>query len=459
MINKSTAPSSKISPTLSAKALRLLNIDAPRLRRLWGYYRNPIRNDELISDSINDRPYRQAQEWGMPARITGSVSGIELFDSSSAGEVKRKEVVIENDIGWRVDAMVDFLFGKPVVINTEAPDPTRQTIIEQLLREIFTQNGGVVFSAASCANLVRFMDQWMCWSNYCLRMIATVLPILYHKIVRQVQINRLPLRRTIPPPAAPLPSDDNIADVSVTPKTTETLQSDLTNTGPSHPSPGDIVRLARLVRLEIVEPARSQPLLDPMDCTSATSFATVYQIDRDESTKISKQRWMAHLLGREVIQNPNYRTIVEHITPDGWQKYDDEQLVASGTNALGRLPLVHIQNLPNPLHFNGQGDVEPLMPVQDELNTRLSDRAHRITLTSLKMYLGKGIDNFTTLPIAPGQMWSTDNPDANVIEFGGDTNNPGEDTHIAEVREAMDKISGVSTCGSGCGARTYRASD
>ena len=37
-----------------------------------------------------------------------------------------------------------------------------------------------------------------------------------------------------------------------------------------------------------------------------------------------------------------------------------------------------------------------------------------------------------------------DNPEAAIEEFGGDTATPSEGMHIAEVREAMDKVSGVT---------------
>jgi hypothetical protein len=60
------------------------------------------------------------------------------------------------------------------------------------------------------------------------------------------------------------------------------------------------------------------------------------------------------------------------------------------------------------------------------------------------MYLGKGIEGFSERPVSPGVMWCTDNPDAAIEEFGGDQDNPSEGAHIAEMREAMDKISGVT---------------
>jgi hypothetical protein len=97
----------------------------------------------------------------------------------------------------------------------------------------------------------------------------------------------------------------------------------------------------------------------------------------------------------------------------------------------------------------GFSDIEPLIALQDELNTRLSDRANRVTMSSFRMYLGKGIEDFTKRPVGPGQMWATDNVQASVDAFGGDATTPSEDSHISEVRQALDKISGVSPIAAG----------
>jgi hypothetical protein len=60
------------------------------------------------------------------------------------------------------------------------------------------------------------------------------------------------------------------------------------------------------------------------------------------------------------------------------------------------------------------------------------------------MYLGKGIEGFENRPVSPGRMWYTDNTEATIEEFGGDESSPSEDLHIAEIREALDKTSGVT---------------
>jgi hypothetical protein len=116
---------------------------------------------------------------------------------------------------------------------------------------------------------------------------------------------------------------------------------------------------------------------------------------------------------------------------------------------LGRPAVVHIQNMPLPGSYEGLSDVECLIPLQDELNTRLSDRANRVTYQSFKMYLGKGIEDFLQRPVGPGQMWATGNMDASIEEFGSDSGSPSEDEHIKQVRQAMDKVSGVTPLAAG----------
>jgi hypothetical protein len=144
-----------------------------------------------------------------------------------------------------------------------------------------------------------------------------------------------------------------------------------------------------------------------------------------------------------------------------WQRYERGMLAGEGQNPLEFLPFVRYQNAGDPAAGTrvgpagsgwidaGTGDVEPLIGLQDELNTRLSDRAFRVTMSSFQMYLGKGIEDFVKRPVGPGQMWGTDNPEATIEAFGGDKATPSETAHIEEIREALDKVSGVSPVAAG----------
>ena len=113
------------------------------------------------------------------------------------------------------------------------------------------------------------------------------------------------------------------------------------------------------------------------------------------------------------------------------------------------IPFIHQPTPPAGSDYDwleGTSEIEALIPLQDELNTRLSDRANRVTMQSFRMYLARGVDNFTNRPVGPGQMWQTDNPNAAIDTFGGDAACPSEDNHIEQIREALDKNS-CAACG------------
>jgi hypothetical protein len=220
-----------------------------------------------------------------------------------------------------------------------------------------------------------------------------------------------------------------------------------------------VQRVARMIRLEIVEPARALPLLACEDYRVVEAYGQVWEKEGSgfRAQGSGDAGWWDRLrayLGapesRVLPRSSNPSTqVVELITPDAWARLEDGRPVAGGRNSLGEVPLVHIQNSAAAFEYAGGSDVEPLIPLQDELNTRLSDRAHRITLQSFKMYLGRGIEGFNEQPVAPGRMWTTDNEQAGVQEFGGDASCPSEDAHIADLREALDKASGVTPIAAG----------
>jgi len=452
---------------------RLLHTEGPRFRRLWAYYRNTFRArpaNLTRTDSGSDRPYRLAQEWGLPSRITGVRSGAEIFSCEPVGEVARKEVVIENDIGWRVDTMVDYLFGRPIVVNSAAPDPDRRALIERLLRLILAQSGGITFlqQLALLGSVYGFVDVLV---KFDAENVATDVTTPIETSCGVQELGAPPMYRTTEPtsdgagssagneraesnnadrPEHSLPSAAGSA--SGEPVSAETKSP----SGASRSSSLQALQsLARRIRLEIVEPARALPILAEDDYRCVRAYAQVYECARNVESRrqIIRRRLFDRLIprfsNRASADEREQVVAVEIITPDGWRKYENEQLVEEGGNSLGEIPLIHIQNTAVPFEYDGASDVEPLIPVQDELNCRLSDRAYRITMQSFKMYLGKGIENFTELPVAPGRMWMTDNEKADVVEFGGDGKTFSEDNHIIGLRDAMDKISGVTPIAAG----------
>lgn len=327
-----------------------------------------------------------ADPWARPASWyrQGQEVGLPARQRPRDGDDRggpRRETVIENDIAWRIHTMVDFLFGRPIAILSTAADARLRQRIDRTL------------DAA-----------WSAWGGVALLQDAALLGHVFGSVDFVLRLD-----------AAQLRSGDAEGAVR------------------------------RGTRLEVVDPTRGIPLLDPNDYRRVVGYLIHFrrQVNRVESDAPSfLRRRTARRATEEVTEV--FTPARRRLSIDG-RRADDEPLSLLG----GRLPVVHVQNLSQPFVYTGLSDVEPLIPLQDELNTRLSDRAARVTFQSFKMYLAKGLDGFEKSFVGPGQIWSTDNPDAQIQAFGGDAHSPSEDRHVDEIREALDKISAVPPIAAG----------
>ena len=283
----------------------------------------------------------------------------------------------------------DFLFGKPISFVSKSPDSQKRAEIESILKAVFEANGAIVF----------FQDMAVLGSVY------------------------------------------GFVDCLVRPGG-EILEQFLCS---SKTLPlNNVLQLAQTIGLELIEAPRALPILDENDYKKTKYYLQHFHQKKNSVGK--KNTFLARLLSQDK-RNSNRRqttAVTEISSATAWQRYENKELVGEGELPWGFLPVVHIQNIAVPYYYEGLSDVEPMIPLQDELNTRLSDRASRITFQSFKMYLGKGIEGFEDRPVSPGRMWHTDNPEATIEEFGGDAATPSEYTHIVEIREAMDKASGIT---------------
>lgn len=365
----------------------------PTLERLWAYFRNPLEPVGL-GDSPGRGWYRLAQEAGLPTRVTGRRDA--ALDDRAAG---RREVVIENDIAWRVQTMVDFLFGKPIrVLSTAADERTRRRV-EGALEAVWEASGGIAL----------------------LQDVAT-LGHVYGHVDLHVRV-------------------DEDALLSASSRDPEGAA-------------------ARAIRIEPIDATRGIGIVSKTDYRELDAFVVhVEAQDRSASGRRgpgATEGRRARLFGRGPRRERDRRGAgrvegVEIIGRGVRQVYEDEVMIEESRSVLlpDTLPVVHVQNMSQPLRYSGLGEVEALIPLQDELNTRLSDRASRVTMQSFRMFLAKGIDGFDRVPVGPGALWQTDNTEASIESFGADAASPSEEAHIREIREAMDKISGVPPLASG----------
>ena len=387
-----------------------------RYGRLWAYYSNPMRPATDITEA-SERPYRQAQEWGVPARITGYRAGSDPLIDGAWADQERKEVVIENDIAWRIDTNVDYLFGRMPVLQCRRAEGEQRGLIEQLVASIIQHNGGIrlLQQMALMGAVYGFVD------------IAVTLDTEAAAAMRTMDIKR----------ASGLAAAANTGN---TPPDAQAPAQDGEETAPDRQEL--ILKLARLVSLQVVEPARAIVFTHPEDSARVLAYAQVTDLKPAGRSGIASA-----IIGALTGTPKGASQLVEVWGAGGWWRWRDGALEAGGGNSLGQIPVVHIQNSAVPFAYSGMSDVETLIPLQDELNTRLSDRAHRIAMESFRMYLAKSLD-IKAEPPTPGRMWNG-TADSEIQEIGGDASSPTEQQHIAEVREAMDKTSGVPPVAAG----------
>jgi len=413
-----------------------------RLALLWSYYRNQMDAGPALTS--HGRHYRLAQEKGLPSRVVGAWDkrGLAARFAGDDRSWSRKEVVIENDIAWRIQTMVDFMFGRPITIASTAADPALRRTIERVLAQVWESSGGI--------GLLQDM---------------ALLGHVYGHIDLLVRSKSLSREREVSPADSTPTSPSGEGDL--TQETTPRGEGSLSATGDPAPI---LDRAAQLVRVELIEPPRGVALLSESDYRTIDAYIIrTRRESRDASAPPPIQsrfsntltRWWrstpddqpAGATSRQLITTTEvfaggFRQLYEQ-TADTPPRLIDESPALVTAHPDDPPPIVHIQNISQPFEYEGLGEVEPLIPLQDELNTRLSDRASRVTMQSFKMFLAKGLDGAAALPIAPGIIWATDNPDAQVTAFGGDAASPSEDRHIDEIREAMDKVSCVPPIASG----------
>lgn len=365
----------------------------PRLDRLWTYYRNALEPVARAGTTQSSpRWYTQPQEIGLPARLTrpGNAASDDRLRSP-------RELVIENDIAWRIHAMVDFLFAKPIRFISTARSPATRKAVESALDAIWESSGGIS--------------------------LFTDLSLLAHVFGHVDLLVRL---------------TENAADFR------RRLRR-------HNAQPLDLLRTSPPVRIETIDPRRGIPISDTSDFRRLSAYIIHFQ--REEHAP--EDSGVTGSFIRSLIGAPPSRrkrtTHTEFISADFHHTYENQTPASAEETPWtgGRLPIVHIQNVSQPFHYSGISEVEPLIPLQDELNTRLTDRAYRLAMQSFKMYLLKGVGSPDALSIGPGVMIATDDTQASIQTFGGDAEAPSEEAHFEAIRNALDKLSGVPPLATG----------
>lgn len=388
---------------------------SPIHKRLAIYYTDEEIDVVVVTrDTGTDGRVRvTGQESGLPARIVGRSFGLLLNErnenvtNSNNLERLRKEPVTENQIGWRVDILGDFMYGEDddesrTFIKSDLPEenPLKQEIEDLLAAVVDGQDDPTWFHSFYSVGAIHG------YTDVVLRMDEAV------TIEKNKETDEI-VRWLI---------DDEAF------------------------RPKDYEQFGRALQWHIASPLEVVPLVDPRIRNKLWGWVLHYRTEIMPGAEVSdnvkiedKQKidWI-ELYVRGLIQ-------VYKLDPRRGKNY---VLVDEFPVPENLLPVTHMQHLKRRDKYRGVGEVEPLIPMQDELNTRLSDRGRGITFGANPPWLGKGISNFETLPFGPDVKYSG-SEDASMERLAGDTKDDGQDNHIEEARNAIDRISSIPPLASG----------
>lgn len=96
---------------------------------------------------------------------------------------------------------------------------------------------------------------------------------------------------------------------------------------------------------------------------------------------------------------------LEEWTDTTFRVLTDGQVVVDIPNPYGAIPYVIIANDPAPNQFWGQSDLEDLIPVCTELNTRMSVLSQILELSGSPITVLEGVDGTEGIRIGPGAKW------------------------------------------------------
>jgi hypothetical protein len=388
---------------------------APLHRRYGVYYTDEeIETITFTRDNGTDGRLRATgQESGLPIRITGKAFGF-LFDAdnervnNSNLDIQRKEPVTENQIGWRVDILGDFIYGEVedesrMVLESDLPEsnPLKERIDELLLTVAKMQHE----------------------------------PNWYHEFYNVGAVHGFV--------DVALRMDERVK-VEVDSTTREQVRW-LFNGEPFRA--GDFVQFGKALQWHIASPLEIVPLVIPRMPNQLWGWVLHYKTQLMPGASSSDN---VHIENKQKVDWIELYTDgqIQTYKLDPKSKDRGYQLVQTVTVPEDLLPVVHMQHLVRRNEYRGKGEVEPLIPMQDELNTRLSDRGRGITFGANPPWLGKGIEGFESLPFGPDVKYSGSD-EASMERLTGDTKDAGQDGHIDQARDAMDRISSIPPLAAG----------
>ncbi|HZS00771.1 MAG TPA: phage portal protein [Chloroflexota bacterium] len=128
--------------------------------------------------------------------------------------------------------------------------------------------------------------------------------------------------------------------------------------------------------------------------------------------------------------------VVETWTDAAFRLEVDGRVVREGPNPYGVIPFVHVPNLPGPNEFWGRSDLADVIPLNRELNERLSDQADVIRYHADPPVVFRGVEDHDAITVGPGSVWDLPrDADVKLLEWQGQS--VAVQDHINQILRAL----------------------
>jgi len=192
------------------------------------------------------------------------------------------------------------------------------------------------------------------------------------------------------------------------------------------------------IRVLNIDPMTFFPSWAGDDPSTLLSVRVIYRLPGEEAerrygTTSNQLSAVSHQqMGAEVVVEERWTAAEMAISVGGSE-------VVRTLNPYGFIPFVHIPNARPANEFWGVSDLKDVIPLNRELNERMSDMADVIRFHSDPPVIFKGVTEHSSLAVGPGTVWDVpEGADVGLLEWRGQT--PAVEQHLERVMRALHDV-------------------
>lgn len=185
------------------------------------------------------------------------------------------------------------------------------------------------------------------------------------------------------------------------------------------------------IRLSVMPTQFVFPRFNDHDKDRLESFLIMYPIRKEEETGILFKRTI-----ETTVVYKEFWTATEIVVYEGGNEVDRME------NPYGFIPFVQIKNFPIAGRTRGQGDLDDIIPLNVELNTKKSDMSEVIDYHSAPITLVYGA-KIGNLEKGANKVWGGLPKDAKVENLGLQGDLMASSSYVSDVKTSMCEIAGI----------------